>query len=172
MASRVHCAWSSTCWSCSSCPCWMSRIASAIIDRSMDFRLRQRWSGNLRWGSNLRWRGNSEWRSNHPGDTPTLSWYNLVSPPLSMSASAHASPPPSTSAHLHPCPPTSINVHLPSATTLKHTCSVLAQLCCTYCQTNFGSRPNMSGPSSHAKGHHTYALFPICPTCLIPLHWQ
>src|SRR5258707_333135 len=89
-----------------------------------------------------------------------LSWYNLVSPPLSASAC------------LHLCPPTSVNVCLPSATTPKHTCSVLTQLHCTYHQTNFGSRPNMSGPSSHAKGCHTYALFPICPICLIPLHWQ
>ena len=80
--------------------------------------------------------------------------------------------PPPTSVCLCLCPPTSIDVCLPSATTPKHTCSVLAQLCCTYHQTNFGSRPNMSGPSSHAKGCCTYALFPICPICLIPLHWQ
>src|SRR5258708_8226311 len=50
--------------------------------------------------------------------------------------------------------------------------SVLAQLHCAYCQTNFRSRPNMSRLSPHAKGCHTYVLFPICPICLIPLHWQ
>src|SRR5258708_2987328 len=84
-----------------------------------------------------------------------LSWYNLISPPLSAST------------HLHPALPTSIYVHPPLS---MSTCPL--QLHCTYCWTNFGSRPNMSGPSSHAKGHHTYALFPICPICLIPLHWQ
>src|SRR6266436_3553711 len=41
-----------------------------------------------------------------------LSWYNLISPPLS------------TSTCLHLCPPT-VDVCLPSVTTLKCTCSVL-----------------------------------------------
>ncbi len=81
-------------------------------------------------------------------------------------------PPPSASAHLCLCPSTSVDVHLPSTTTLKHTCSVLMQLHCTCCQTNFRSRPNMSRLSPHTKGCHTYALFPICPIWLIPLHWQ
>src|SRR5258707_11633531 len=79
-------------------------------------------------------------------------------------------PPPSMSTCLHLCPSTSIHVHLLSTTTPKCTCSVLAQLHCTYCWTNFGSRPNLSRPSSHAKGHHPYALFPICPICLILVH--
>ena len=80
--------------------------------------------------------------------------------------------PPSTSTCLCPCPSTSVHVHLPSATTPKCTCGVLAQLHHAYHQTNFRSRPNLSRPSSHAKGCHPHALFPIHPICLIPFHWQ
>src|SRR5258708_40241186 len=113
----------------------------------------------------------------HPLSESTLGLKELVAEAFVMvhphsPSSVHLCPPLSASTHLCLCPPTSINVHLPSVTTPKHTCSVLTQLCCAYCWTNFGSRSNMSRPSSHAKGCCTYALFPICPICLIPLHWQ
>src|SRR5258708_14945768 len=49
-----------------------------------------------------------------------------------------------TSACLRLCPPTSIDICLPSATTPKCTCSILTQLHCACCWTNFGSRPNTS----------------------------
>ena len=118
-----------------------------------------------------------------------MSWYNLTSPPPSTSDL-----PPSTSDPLRPrCPPPSpfrprrlppsvaiplTDVRPPPATTSKHTCSMLAQLCGTSHRTNSGSSVVVarlvgltSDQGKHARTwfpHRVYGPFLIRLICLIP----